>query len=220
MARDIKPDRLVILGDFGDFASVMSHAKSAKQRQLLLIDEIVDVNAALDELDMLNVPKKHFVAGNHEYRVDRYVNDKCPELFGLVGIAGMLRLEERGWQYIGYRKHLKIGRTFYTHDTGTAGVNAHRSSLAKFRENIVIGHTHRFGYEVKGTVDGRPAVGAMLGWLGDPSEAAGYMHEVNARIDWAHGFGVAYEMPDGMSYIAPIMIYPNYTCCVGGKVYT
>lgn len=219
VAKDLKPDVCVILGDFGDFASVMSHAKSYKQRQLLLIDEVADVKSALDDLDALPFTQKHFIAGNHEYRVDRYICEKCPELFGMVSISEVLELTKRGWYYTPYRDFKKVGNVYYTHDTGTAGINAHRTSLGKFRQNVVIGHTHRFGFEVKGDLGGRPSVGAMLGWLGDPKEAAGYMHSVNAKTDWAHGFGMAYEREDGVSYIHPIMILPDYSCVVEGKLF-
>ena len=198
----------VILGDFADFISVSSHSKRPDQRNLKT--EVDGVNKLLDEFDSVLRGRRIYISGNHEDRLQRYLQDKAPELFDTVHVAQLLSLKRRGWEFVPYKQHIKIGKLFLTHDAGRAGKTAHYDALNAFQGNIVIGHTHRFGYAVEGSARGKPHVGAMLGWLGDISKVD-YMHSIRAKRDWAHGFGIAYIEPDGCVHITPIPI-------VNGKV--
>jgi predicted phosphodiesterase len=214
-----KPQVLIILGDFGDFYSVSSHQKNPKHRNLLLMDEVAAVNAELDKLDAA-VPKsckKYFIQGNHEERLDRYVSGRAPDLFGVCDTPNLFRLKERGWHYTPYRQHVKIGKVYYTHDTGKAGASAHTAAERAFSDNAVIGHTHRMAYNVQGNTRGSPHVAAMFGWLGDIN-AAEYMHQINARRDWTIGFGTGWMQPNGVTFLQPHPIV-NYTACVDGVLY-
>lgn len=198
----------VILGDFADFISVSSHSKRPDQRDLQV--EVDGVNALLDELGKVFTGKKIYISGNHEDRLQRYLQDKAPELFKSVRVDKLLRLKERKWEFVPYKQHCQIGKLYLTHDAGRAGKTAHYDALNAFQSNVVIGHTHRLGYAVEGTARGKPHVGAMLGWLGDFAKVD-YMHAVRARRDWAHGFGIAYFEPNGCVHITPVPI-------VNGKV--
>lgn len=224
VGKSIKPDALVVLGDFGDFASVTSHAKNAEQRNYKLIDELAACNTALRELEEL-CDERTFIAGNHEDRVARYLNERCPEMVGLWGtdIATALHLETHGWTYVPYRDYIHANGIYFTHDTGSAGLNAHRSSLTKFNGSVCIGHTHRLAYECRRNIQGDVIQGAMLGWLGDRAKCAGYMHGVSADTDWTLGFGIAYTEDDEDTnqnvHIQPIPISGDYTCVVEGKLY-
>lgn len=217
VAKAIGIDGVVIGGDYGDFYPVSSHDKDPN-RKMGLEYEIDDINEGLDELDALGAKKKIFIAGNHEDRLERYLKTKAPELFNMVRVEQLFKLKERGWKYIPYKSHTKIGKLFITHDTGKAGAYAHYSALNDFQGNIVINHTHRLGYTVVGNARGKPHVGAMLGWLGDINEVD-YMHKIKAKRDWALGFGIAYIDPTtGFVHVSPIPIV-NYTCVVEGKFF-
>lgn len=220
VGKSIKPDTVIVMGDFGDFASVTSHAKNHKQRSILLADELFACNEALCDLEEIGAKEKIFVLGNHEDRLSRYIAERCPEMHGLYGttVQSALRLDDRGFKTCAYREHLNVNGLYVTHDTGTAGVNAHRSSLLRFQRDIIIGHTHRLGYEAKRTIHGDPIIGAMFGWLGDAKLCAGYMHDANATVDWCHGFGVVYT-DKSTNHIQPVVIQANYTCVVEGKLY-
>lgn len=214
-AKAIKPDMIVILGDFADFYSVSSHSKNPNRVRDLKV-EVEAVNVALDELDTLGAKRKVFVSGNHCDRLERYLSDRAPELFNMVKIRDLFRLTERGWYFVPYKRHAKIGRLHVTHDTNRAGRYAHYQSQADFGgANVVIGHTHRLGYMVEGSAQGEPHVSAMFGWLGD-FDQVDYMHQVRARRDWSHGFGVGYLQPDGCVHLTPIPII-NRTVVVEGK---
>jgi hypothetical protein len=130
----------------------------------------------------------------------------------------MLGLHETGWKWVPYRQSVKLGKLNLTHDTGSAGVNAHRQSAARFMGSTVIGHTHRMAYEVTGRFDASPYLACMLGWLGDRGRAAKYLHEASAA-SWVHGFGVGYLEPtSGVVYLTPVPIIDG-RCVVEGVLY-
>jgi predicted phosphodiesterase len=214
--KSFKPDVIAVLGDFADFYSVSSHSKDPR-RVRDLESELTDVNAALDQLDALGATRKIFVSGNHEDRLERYLQDKAPELFNIVKIPELFRLKARGWEYVPYKHDIQLGKLWLTHDVGTAGVNAHRDALSSYQSNCLIGHTHRIGYAVVGNARGVPHLGAMLGWLGDFS-TVDYMHRVKARRDWAHGFGIGYMEPSGVVHVTPVPIVKGRVVIEGRMV--
>lgn len=215
-ARVFKPEEIVILGDFADFYSVSSHSKRPDRVRSLDV-EIAAVQAKLKELNKLGAKKKMYVCGNHEERLERYLCEKAPELFGTVQIPEVLGLRELGWQFTPYRRHYKLGKIHVTHDTGTAGQNAHRQSMSVYQGSAVIGHTHRMEYSVTGNADGPPQVGAMFGWLGN-FDAVDYMHAAQCKRNWVHGFGLGFQdVKTGIVHLQPIPIV-NGTCCVLGEI--
>lgn len=214
--RLLKPDTIVFLGDFADFMSVSFHPRELGRRGYTLKEEAEAVNARLDQIQALGAKRVVFIKGNHEYRLERYLTEKAPSLFGLVDVAALFRFEERGWECVEYRKHLKIGRMHFTHDVGHAGIYAHRQSRMAYEGNVVIGHVHRLSYEVAGTSKGPAHAGIALGWLGDKG-AIDYMHAAKAA-QWALGFGVAYhERASGNVHVVPVPIV-DYRCVVEGHL--
>jgi len=217
VAKDFKPDHVIILGDFVDMYSVSSHSKDPN-RALNLKEEIKLAKIRLAQINALKAKHKVFVAGNHEDRLERYLMDKAPELFNLVNIPALLDLDKFGFDYVPYKHEYKLGKLHVTHDCGNAGRFAHYKALDTFQKNVIIGHTHRMGYTVDGNAEGERHLGAMLGWLGDWSQVD-YMHRVKVARDWCLGFGVGYLDPKSKCvYITPVPIVEN-TVCVNGILY-
>lgn len=215
-ARGFKPDIIVVQGDLADFYSVSSHNKSP-DRVSKLKSEVADVNRALDELDGLGAYEKYFVAGNHENRLERYIEEKAPELFGMVDIPELFHLARRGWKYTPYKQDVQIGKLFITHDCGVSGANANAVALNAFQHSVSTAHTHRIGLLVQGNAAGEAHVSASFGWLGDATKTD-YMHRIKAARDWALGFGVGYLAENGFIYLQPAVIVA-YTCVVEGVLY-
>lgn len=216
-AKDLKPKHIVVLGDYIDFYAVSSHSKNPK-RALELDAEVADANVGLDELDALKAKERVYIGGNHEDRLRRYLDDTAPELGDMIKVEKLLKLEERGWQYVPYKSDTQLGKLNLTHDVGSAGRNAVFRSLETYHGSVVIGHTHRMTYIVEGNAKGEVMVSAQFGWLGDAAQAD-YMHQARARKDWSLGFGVGYLDPEtGVVYLTPVPIV-NYTCVVNGKFY-
>lgn len=216
VAHFLKLQTVVILGDFADAETLSAHP-ATRPGQRDFEDELGEVNKCLDQLDKINAQRKIYVSGNHEFRLDRYLMDRAPAMFRSIQWPRLLNLRERGWEWVPYRKSVKVGKLHVTHDTGTAGMNAHRQAAKAFGGSAVIGHTHRMAYEVTGRFDGAPYLSAMFGWLGDASKAAEYMHEAKAA-EWVHGFGVFYKEPNGIVHVQPVPIV-NGHCVVNGKLF-
>jgi predicted phosphodiesterase len=223
VGKDLKPHYLVHLGDLADFYSVSSHSKNPS-RVKDLDTELQDVNKALDELDALGAKDKRFVAGNHEDRLTRYLQDKAPELFKTITIPGLLHLKSRGWDYTPYKKATTIGKVDFTHDVGSSsGRSAVFNVLDTYQHSAVSAHVHRLQFIVEGNARGEQKLSAMFGWLGDV-EAIDYMHEAKAKKNWALGFGVGYvDDTSGVAYLTPVPIVKvksSYTAVVNGKFYS
>ena len=216
MAHFLKVQTVVILGDFADAETLSAHP-ATRPGQRDFEDELGEVNKCLDQLDRIGASRKIYVSGNHEFRLDRYLMERAPAMFRSIQWPRLLNLRERGWEWVPYRKSVKVGKLHVTHDTGTAGMNAHRQAAKAFGGSAVIGHTHRMAYEVTGRFDGAPYLSAMFGWLGDAAKAADYMHEAKAA-EWVHGFGVFYKEPNGIMHVQPVPIV-NGRCVVNGKLF-
>lgn len=216
-AKALKPQIIVSIGDLADFYTVSSHSKDPI-RAARLVDEVAAVQKALDELDALGAKRKIFVAGNHESRLTRYLQDKAPELFGVVSIPSLLGLKERRWEYVPYKHDIKIGKIHWTHDVGAAGRNATFKALDTYQHSIVTGHAHRLQYIVEGNATGEFKLSAQFGWLGDISKID-YMHRAVACKNWALGFGYGYHDPTtGYVYLVPVPIV-KYTCVMNGVLF-
>ena len=213
----LKPRHIVVLGDFADGETLSAHPATKPGEQDFGV-EVEAVKGCLDQLDALGAENKIYIEGNHEFRLDRYLMERAPNLFRCISWQSTLELYRRNWAWIPYRKSTKIGKLHLTHDTGQAGMNAHRTSAVAFGGSVVIGHTHRMSYEVRGRFDGTPYLAAMFGWLGDAEKAAAYMHEAKAS-DWVKGFGVGYLEPaSGIVHVQPVPIV-NGRCVVQGRLF-
>lgn len=210
-----KPDIIVIMGDFADGESLSLHEPDEVGGRDFK-DEVGLVMAALTQLDNLGASRKVYLEGNHEQRLSRYLARRAPAVYRSMSLPDILGLKERGWEWVPYRTSIKIGKLHLTHDTGSAGMNAHRASAKAFMGSCVIGHTHRMSYEVVGRFDDKPYVSAMFGWLGDPKLAAKYIHEAKSA-DWVHGFGVGYMEPNGVVHLQPVPIVDG-RCVIQGTL--
>lgn len=217
-AHAFKPKHSIILGDFADFYDVSSHSKDPSRR-FKLDEEVEETKKALDQVKKIGAKNNVFIAGNHEDRLKRYLENAAPELNKMVSVPKLLELNEKGFKYVPYKHAYKIGKLNVTHDCGNAGRYAHYKSLDTFQHNIIIGHTHRIGYAVEGNANGERHLTAHLGWLGD-FEDIDYMHRVKVMKDWSLGFGIGYLEPKtGVVYVIPVPII-NYTVLIEGELIT
>lgn len=205
-AAQFKPDVIVILGDFADFYAVSSHDKDPR-RVASLADEIADVNVGLDELQALGASEVHYVEGNHEWRLARYIAKNAAALAGLEGLTPreLFRIDERGLTWTPYMHSMKLGHITITHDVGEAGIYAVKRARDAAEGNIVIGHVHSMGLHYSGTATGIVRVGAAFGWLGS-AQAGDYIHAMKRARNWTHGFGIGFMESDGTTHLQAVPI--------------
>lgn len=216
VARGWKPDTIVLLGDLADFYAVSFHPKSPA-RKANLEHEVAAVNEALDQIDALGARRKVFCAGNHERRLERYLAQNAPALWGMMNLQQIFRIKERGgWEWVEYMQHTRVGNTFFTHDFGDCGMNAHNTARQTMGAPVVIGHTHRLSMSYVTRADGEVISGAMFGHLLD-LESVDYLSRGKAG-NWTLGFGIGHITTDGRMHThgVPIM---NYRAVVDGVVY-
>lgn len=208
-AEILRPDTIVVLGDFGDFYATSQHDKDPR-RASRLKEELDDVSYGLDILDSLpGVRRKVYCAGNHEWRQARYISKYAPSLDGLVvSWEDYLRLGERGWELIPYKRIGVVGNLLVTHETGIGGVHAPKRVLdlaaGMGATDIAFGHTHRLGMATLGSLNGRPRLSISCGWLGS-HKSADYIHAIQAFSHYNHGF--AYAVADDTGHLIPGLAY-------------
>lgn len=146
--RAFAPSTIVLLGDWMDAESLSSHAPTRPGIRDFQ-EELDYAKGRLDELDNLpGVNRKVYIMGNHEWRLERYLAERAPALFKSVSLDNLLGLRARGWITSPYHETYKLGKLNITHDTGTAGMNAHRSAAADHMGSTIIGHCLPEEYEV------------------------------------------------------------------------
>lgn len=203
-----KPERVVIIGDFADCYAVSSFPKNPMRKQDLRY-EIDLARKELHKLIRIADCEVVYCEGNHEFRMERYLCQRAPELYGLVSIKNLMLDGTRDVTWVPYRKHIKLGKVVYMHDCGHAGVYAGRHTLAAVGHNVVFGHTHRGGIVTDGTHDGDRHFSLNVGWAGNIKEAD-YMYQVKMK-DWIHGFGLV------QSDNATGLVWPSFVPVMRGK---
>jgi predicted phosphodiesterase len=213
-----RPDRIVIMGDAVDFYAVSSHSKRPSRRRDLQ-HEIAAALGCLDRIERAAAAvgaQVDYCEGNHENRLERYLCDRAPELYGLVTARDLLRVRERGWRWHPYHQAFRIGKMAYVHDLDYAGPNATTQSLEAFGNNVTFGHTHRGQVIYGGTAEGNDHVGITCGWLGDFDEIS-YTSPAKARRHWQHGFSWQMQDATGVTWAQFVPII-NGRCIVDGQV--
>lgn len=191
--KNIKPDVVVVIGDFADFYAISQFDKDPS-RNLKLDWEVACVNKELDRISQVaSNSQVVFLEGNHEDRLRRYLWKRAPELFGLLSTEELFRIRDRGWKFIPYRSFYKRERVTYVHDLGKAGLNALSQTLDLCGGNVVFGHTHRAGVLYRGHHGSQGHFGLNVGWLGD-FRKLDYIHRIKAERDWRLGFGIVEEV--------------------------
>lgn len=145
-----KWDYYINIGDFIDVEGI-SHFNRDKPRTTWgkeLIKEYKIANRVLDTHQSLvrknnKDAKFHYIFGNHEERVERWL-DEHPQLAGLVEVPIHLKLLERGftWTRDGHMgKSIQLGKAQFTHGL-KIGVSHTVGMAREWGDNIFYGHTH------------------------------------------------------------------------------
>lgn len=213
VAKSWKPDILVIIGDFCDFHAVSSHLKTPGHESFL--QEVLVANKELDKITDL-AKRTIFTAGNHCNRLERFLKERAPELYGIVSVEELLELKRRKIEYYPYQQEVTVGNVSFVHDLGYAGVNASRQMAAAYPGNIVFGHTHRFNSFTMGNLKHETYTAWNIGWLGDPKKID-YLPSVKVKTDWTKGFMLIYMDDSGNPFFHPCKITNNSTV-VDGKI--
>lgn len=222
--KDYRVDSVIQLGDFIDAYPISKYSKDPSratgtefQRELDVAETVVQ---RLVEIAPLTI-----IHGNHEERLNKYLKEKAPGLYGLknLTIKKLLKVNEYNIDYIDskYLGNLFVfhgdlwSRSGARHSGQTAMQNVDRSGL-----NVMLGHIHRMGsYFV--TKKGYELQGWEMGCLCKTDVE--YCHAPN----WQRAFGFVHYRDNGDKafHVEQIPIYDTKknnvgrSCFYRGKVY-
>jgi len=140
-------DSVFINGDLLDFYQLSFHEKDP--RKTSIATELEMGRQFLDYLrDAFKGKPIYYIPANHEYRMERYLRVKAPELLDMqeFKIDVLLRCGEKGITYIDYGTKCYFGKLLVEHGDklrGSGGVNPARTLALKFKRSTLCGHFHR-----------------------------------------------------------------------------
>lgn len=220
VASDLDPDEVVILGDYADFYAINSHGKDPNMSHLLM-DEVGSVVEELQRLRrMFPQAKRVYIEGNHEYRLARYIKQKCPDLFGAFTVPQLLELPQNGFHFVPYgptQKYKVLGSSLIArHEPLAGGKHVAQNTAEKAMASVIFGHTHRIQEAQVVAMNGENYRGISSGWLGDKDNSV--MSYVRSHHQWALGFSVVRVLENGTWFNSLVHII-DYKCIVDGYVY-
>ena len=220
VGKSMKIDEVVILGDYADFYAINSHGKHPAKQQTLM-DEVIIVIERLQQLRR-SFPKAKivFIEGNHEHRLARYIQNRCPDMYGVTSTDKILELSRfrikfipygPGQQYPVLESDLKA-----RHEPLAGGKHVAQNTAEKAMCSVIFGHTHRLQEAQTVSLDGKNYRGISSGWLGD--SASPVFDYVKSHYQWAQGFSITRVFPDGSFHNRLVHII-DYKCIVNGKLF-
>ena len=221
-----RPDGLCLLGDAMNMDSI-NHWEMKKGNKKhfwgkMLLKEYTDFdNNILTPLEKAIPPdcEKVFMGGNHEDWVNG-LTDKEPSLTGIVELETVLRLAERGWEWIPWitydekkgsytRGIKKYGKLLAFHGQYINKYHAHKTADS-YSRSCVYGHTHDLQSYTKISVDDCKDyhTAQSIGCLCNTSPEF-----LKGRINrWVNAFGVLYVRDDGFyNLYVPVIVNGKFT---------
>lgn len=182
-----KPRYIVHIGDHWDFPSLSTYATGLEKEGRRLIDDLDGGFRAFDlimsKTDERNAkgrrkvykPEKHFIMGNHENRLKRFI-DTQPALMGCFDIKS--KMVKRGWTVHDFLEPLWLSNICFMHympnpESSRAVGGSIENKLNKFPHSFIHGHQQKYQYGRRQNLEGRPHFGVCAGSF--------YMHDEDYR---------------------------------------
>ena len=152
---ETRPDKVVHIGDLGEWASVSTHEKPGSLQQKLrpsFLNDCEAVEAGLAEFHSV-VPREtplHIVLGNHDERVRTFETGNA-ELEGALWPVFSEMLGRYNWRAVDYKRYLFIGGVGFTHVPMTLMERPYNGKTLNPIANelvfsLVFGHSHRHAF--------------------------------------------------------------------------
>ena len=177
---DIRPDIIVHLGDHFDLPSLSSYDKGTAAIEGKRVK--ADIEAGIVAMSKLEAPiarlqaaqrkykktvynpRKVFLIGNHEQRLERYVNSN-PELIGLLSYDDF-GLED--WEVYDYLEIVNIHDILFSHYfanpmSGRPYTGKAASLLQRIGKSYVMGHRQELDFSCRELCDGTKQLGIVAG---------------------------------------------------------
>ena len=162
---------IIINGDLFDFPRVGKWAKRPTQMQ---VSDEIDEGKKFLELVRGLFPDVRLVFhyGNHDIRVERYLNDRAPELYGLsaIDLKNLIESHKYKIDIVEDTSYIEAGSLVIVHGHHVvkgvfAPVNPARGAFIKSNTNILIGHLHRTSTHSEPNMKGKHTAAWSTGCL-------------------------------------------------------
>lgn len=207
------PPVIVQIGDWYDMEALSSYNKGKKKAEgKRFINDINAGNKALEILDSYITsvpnykPRKIITLGNHEARIDRYVEDN-PEFEGLIG-SDQLAFSKQGWEVYPFLKPVEVCGIWFVHFlanpmSGKPYGGTALSRLNKTGESYVMGHQQTLDIAYRPMqLSKKQQIGVIAGACYDHDEGyKGFQGNNHFR-----GCVMLYECHDGSAFAKPISL--------------
>jgi hypothetical protein len=212
-------DEIVILGDYADFYPVNRYGTHPMVGTLLM-EEIQSVRDGLNEIDLCFPSAiKVFLEGNHEARLEKYLVDKAPALFGVTDVRYLFELNQRvNWSFVPFgraQSHRVLGSDLHAFHRPRA--SSPKLHLQRTFVSSIYGDVHKIEQAHAVGLDGKHMIAVCPGWLGDVrSRVFDYMPSVP---QWQLGFSfVTLDTTSNDFYIDTFEI-KNNQALIQGKIF-
>lgn len=214
---DVQPDRLALLGDGGDYATVSRHHDETEHEAT--VQQNIDAQYAIYRNRRIAMGDRpiDFEEGNHEKNIRKYVGRQAPEILDVVrpgdthpllSIPHLLRLDELAITYhtspLGAYPHSVI----WLNPSETALIHGYnvrpdsgQSVMVRIKEwhcNVMMGHVHRRG-NVWITVHGTNQRPTREFWGAENPTMRRRGANYVVRENWQMGFSTVTVWPNGDS---------------------
>jgi predicted phosphodiesterase len=186
----LKPDRVVLIGDVVDFYAVSRFDKNPLRKERLK-DELHSAKEFFDYMQSTipGKPKYDMLEGNHEDRLRKYLWRNAPEIADLGGtsVPELLGLASRGITWHPGTSPLHLGPLTLMHGNRIRKLGgATAKAISDEREQTIIcGHSHRQGWVPHTSAAGLRG-GYEMGCLCDYRK----LDYVDSVPNWQLGWGV------------------------------
>jgi predicted phosphodiesterase len=167
----LRPNALVINGDLVDFYPLSAHVSTAQFDPSTLDDELDTAIEFLHEVSK-SVGEIVYILGNHEDRLDRFIEHNAKPFRNLLTMENLLKQEDFSCdlEILPYNSAYNVPNTdlYIQHSPPSYGVTGSMTSLKKKLDAThIFGCTHRVQHSCLTGKSGRYYSCYFNGWIGD-----------------------------------------------------
>jgi predicted phosphodiesterase len=224
----IKPDLLIILGDFIDAAAFSKHSLRAFVEREAVDFKTSEIDPANQLIDQMHRFTKHiiYIEGNHEARIEcaaLRLGRAMESVYSLISPRSLLSAgrSDRDFTWVGYHQEFKKAHhkvtdrllTFHGLSTAKHAPGKHLEKLKNY--SCVYGHTHRAQSDTR-----RDPITDVVHTALSPGCLSLlqplYMH--SNPTEWSHGFSLAHVRNDGRFTLFNVGIEHGEAILPNGKL--
>lgn len=225
VANQEQVDEIVINGDLVDFYNISRYTPTTLQVRTSLEDEMNAVRDFLKGLrDKFHGIKIMYILGNHSQRLDKYIVEKCPELWNMFTLKNFCDFDRLKIDHIPYNDEYQVGKSnlFIQHSPPSYGENGARTSLLKkVDRSFIYGCTHRMQHASITGGNGRVYNCWFNGWLGSTTlseEHKSVFSYAKGHHNWQQCFSLVHLI-GGVEYHVQQVPIINGRCVVNNILY-